>query len=105
MGNLRPRLSARWLLLLMAIACLYFASWPATKSIGVVNVYDYSKRNSGDADEHALALHMYKPVAPLLVHAEIDVLAVSARRRWRHDFYYLWLFGPVIKLGDFRVEY
>jgi hypothetical protein len=86
----RPRFSVRTLAIVVTLVCAYFAAWEATKEygIGLPTPWDYSS---------------HSPIPLLIVEDDASDMsyAVSANNTLRTSGprrYYIWLFGPRIKL-------
>src|SRR5688572_2982036 len=95
-----PRFTLRTLAIVVTLICAYFAAWEATKRYGVGPL----PRPSG-----VVAIRAHSPMPLVIVEDQLDgpydnLLVLVARANsfpplstgTRH--YYLWLFGPQIKL-------
>ncbi len=87
--RLRPRFSVRTLAIFVTLVCVYFGAWEATKRYGPRSISDD-------------VLVLEEPPAPFIVRGYLleyqpmtslsDIRILATRR------YYIWLFGPTIKL-------
>jgi hypothetical protein len=91
----RPWLSLRLVLVLITLFCAALACWRATKKYGIQDVHTYvSKRGIGmDASsDFPLIVGVSEIDGPAVVRTIPQRNAVITRR------YYIWLFGPVLRL-------
>lgn len=82
----RPRFSVRTLLIFVSLACIYFGCWELTKRQGCGQLPNASS-----------------PM-PLIIRSDdyrtsgVNMGMVTARVHWPCRNYYLWLFGPKIRI-------
>jgi hypothetical protein len=90
----RPRFSVRTLAIFVTLVCVYFAAWEATKTSGVIDILP-------SAPSHE---NLISPI-PLVLSRDVN----GERNYWRDSNtyvsqgyvrrqYFIWLFGPIIKL-------
>ena len=89
MTRFRPRFSVRTLAIFVTLVCAYFGAWEATKRFGVPKG-NVGHRSLGDA--YAAVINAWSPVPFLIICNETSPFDDDSQR------YYLWLFGPTIKL-------
>src|SRR5688500_8839522 len=94
----RPRFSVRTLTIVVTLICAYFAAWEATKRYGVTeDHYQFSNLDSWVGDEQSpmpfVISRCETPAMTVEQFMNPRFLTPSPRRR-----YYLWIFGPKIKL-------
>ncbi len=97
-ARFRPRYSVRTLAIFLTLVCVYFGAWEATKKYGVRKV-------SSDVISESEHVRFSKAPGPSLV--LVDVHRRSERIKTNDGYvihfipvrlYYVWLFGPKIKL-------
>ena len=87
--KLRPRFSLRTLAIFMTLVCAYFGAWEATKRYGI----PLKPLSDTFAGSSQLELSSESSPFPFIIrHDNLIVFSQPARE------YYLWLFGPRIKL-------
>ncbi len=101
-SRFRPRFSVRTLAIFVTLVCAYFGAWEATKRYGVP---PKAKENSlvvGEVNRTVVNVIDGSSPMPLIVRqSEIEVghpFEFVYSKTEPSDKYYLWLFGPKIKL-------
>jgi hypothetical protein len=101
----RPRFSIRTLTIFVTLVCAYFGAWEATKKYGVDKKPEFPVREQLFIESHSpapllVSTHVMESVPPVPETAQKiapssgwhEVRMVESRK------YYLWLFGPRLKL-------
>lgn len=82
---------------LTLLIVFYVATWPLTRTAGVINVGDYPGSHG-----------QLVAIAPLVIYEDRRTIITASpdprqvNSRIREQRYYLWLFGYVVKLSDSR---
>lgn len=108
----RPRFSVRTLAIFVTLVCAYFAAWEATKRWGIPDsTVDIPRTGSGytvrqptkgrlihTRNTGVAAVITAGSPAPFVIRTEELVVDVEVGRIKHVMRYYLWFFGPTIKL-------
>ena len=95
-SRFRPRFSLRTLFVFVTLVCAYFGAWEATKKYGV----PFGPEGPAPKRDIYSIVDSTSPVAFIVSRQEwcVDLDGTNESRQSIHRHYYLWLFGPMIRL-------